>query len=39
MLPSEGFMSDNIIRMVVDLPAPFCPKNPYTSPSFTEKER
>jgi hypothetical protein len=25
--------------MVVDLPAPFCPRKPYTSPSCTEKER
>src|ERR1051325_4672360 len=27
------------MRIVVDLPAPFCPKKPYTSPLGTEKER
>jgi hypothetical protein len=39
MLPFVGRIKERIIRMVVDLPAPFCPRNPYTSPSFTENER
>jgi hypothetical protein len=31
-------MNPVIIRMVVDLPAPFGPRNPSTSPCATEKE-
>src|SRR5438874_13362854 len=33
--PAEGGMKPVIIRMVVDLPAPFGPRKPRTSPLFT----
>ncbi len=33
--PAEGVIKESNIRIVVDLPAPFCPRKPYTSPSFT----
>lgn len=39
MVPDVGRISVSNIRMVVDLPAPFCPRKPYTSPLGTEKER
>src|SRR5215211_5620164 len=39
MLPEVGAISVSNMRKVVDLPAPFCPRKPYTSPSFTVKER
>ena len=39
MLPVVGFISVNNIRMVVLLPAPFCPKKPYTSPLFTVNDK
>jgi hypothetical protein len=37
--PSVGEMKPAIIRMVVDLPAPFAPRKPRTSPGETEKLR
>src|SRR5215210_2371059 len=36
--PAEGGMNPVIIRMVVDLPAPFGPRKPSTSPFSTVKE-
>ena len=38
MAPSDGGMNPVIIRMVVDLPAPFGPRNPKTSPRSTVNE-
>ena len=35
--PADGAMKPAIMRMVVDLPAPFAPKKPSTSPGATEK--
>jgi transcription elongation factor GreB len=37
-LPSVGVMNPVIMRMEVDLPAPFGPRKPSTSPRSTEKE-
>src|SRR5207245_6258249 len=37
-LPSVGGMNPVIIRMVVDLPAPFGPRKPRTSPRSIENE-
>src|SRR5713101_9760386 len=37
-LPSVGGMKPVIIRMVVDFPAPFGPRNPSTSPRSTEND-
>src|SRR4051794_8496472 len=37
-LPSVGGINPVIIRMEVDLPAPFGPRKPRTSPRATEKE-
>src|SRR5437867_12557376 len=37
-LPSVGGMNPVIIRMVVDLPAPFGPRKPKTSPRSIENE-
>src|SRR5207247_1719766 len=37
-LPSVGGMNPVIIRMVVDLPAPFGPRKPNTSPRSIENE-
>ena len=39
MFPFDGAINVSNMRMVVDLPAPFCPRKPYTSPSCTVKER
>ena len=39
IVPVVGYTSVSSIRMVVDLPAPFCPRKPYISPSLTVKER
>ena len=36
--PLVGGMKPVIIRIVVDLPAPFGPRNPSTSPRSTENE-
>jgi len=33
--PADGAMKPAIMRMVVDFPAPFAPKNPSTSPGAT----
>ncbi len=38
MLPALGARKPVIIFMVVDLPAPFGPKNPSTSPAPTVNE-
>jgi hypothetical protein len=35
--PDVGASSPTIIRIVVDLPAPFGPKKPVTTPDGTEK--
>ena len=37
-VPDVGGRNPVIIRIVVDFPAPFGPRNPSTSPSLTEKE-
>ena len=37
-VPEVGGRNPVIIRIVVDFPAPFGPRNPRTSPSLTEKE-
>src|SRR5215472_9998651 len=37
-VPSEGGINPVIIRIVVDLPAPFGPRKPSTSPRSTENE-
>src|SRR6266704_4114880 len=37
-VPSVGGMKPVIIRMVVDLPAPFGPRKPNTSPRSTEND-
>src|SRR6266436_5259091 len=37
-VPALGGMKPVIMRMVVDLPAPFGPRNPSTSPLPTSKE-
>ena len=37
-VPAEGGMNPVIIRMVVDLPAPFGPRKPSTSPRSTVNE-
>ena len=37
-VPDVGGMKPVIIRMVVDFPAPFGPRNPSTSPFLTSKE-
>ena len=37
-VPAEGGMNPVIMRMVVDLPAPFGPRKPSTSPRSTENE-
>jgi len=34
-VPAVGGVSPQIIRIVVDLPAPFGPRNPNTSPAVT----
>jgi hypothetical protein len=34
-VPADGAMNPAIMRMVVDLPAPFAPRNPNTSPGLT----
>src|SRR5687768_14251493 len=39
MVPLVGLIKVSNILIVVDFPAPFCPRNPYTSPLLTEKER
>src|SRR4051812_45036001 len=39
MLPEVGGMNPVTMRMVVDLPAPFGPRKPRTSPRSTPKER
>src|SRR5262249_24696062 len=36
-VPEVGRSSPRIIRIVVDLPAPFGPRNPVTTPGFTWK--
>ena len=36
--PADGAMKPAIMRIVVDLPAPLAPRNPSTSPGFTENE-
>src|SRR5436305_1694344 len=38
IVPSEGGMNPVIIRIVVDLPAPFGPRKPSTSPRSTSNE-
>jgi hypothetical protein len=38
ILPSVGGIKPVIMRMEVDLPAPFGPRNPKTSPRSTENE-
>ena len=38
-VPAVGGVSPQIIRMVVDLPAPFGPRKPVTTPGWTTKER
>src|SRR5208283_1194575 len=38
-LPSVGARKPVIIRMLVDLPAPFGPRKPRTSPFSTENDR
>src|SRR5579871_2087162 len=38
MVPADGGMKPVIIRMVVDLPAPFGPRKPSTSPRSSENE-
>src|ERR1041384_4712063 len=37
-VPEEGGINPVIMRMVVDLPAPFGPRKPSTSPRSTENE-
>ena len=37
-VPAVGGMKPVIMRMVVDLPAPFGPRKPSTSPRSTENE-
>ena len=37
--PDVGRWTPNIIRIVVDLPDPFGPRNPVTRPGSTEKLR
>ena len=37
--PASGRSSPSIIRIVVDLPAPFGPRNPVTVPGRTSKLR
>src|SRR6202000_1298625 len=37
--PASGASNPKIIRIVVDLPAPFGPRKPVTRPGWTEKER
>src|SRR5512138_1459523 len=37
-LPEVGRSSPHSMRMVVDLPAPFAPRKPKISPSFTARE-
>src|SRR4029077_17906081 len=37
--PAVGASRPRIIRMVVDLPAPFGPRKPVTLPGFTSKDR
>src|SRR4051812_37369998 len=39
MLPEVGGMNPVTMRIVVDLPAPFGPRKPRTSPRSTPKER
>ncbi len=36
-VPDVGFSSPHIMRMAVDLPAPFAPRNPKISPRSTAK--
>ncbi|SLI22074.1 Uncharacterised protein [Mycobacteroides abscessus subsp. abscessus] len=38
-VPAVGVSSPRIIRIVVDLPAPFGPRKPVTCPGFTVKVR
>ena len=39
MLPEVGGMKPVTMRIVVDLPAPFGPRKPSTSPRSTENDR
>src|SRR5215204_89615 len=38
-VPAVGFNKPHIMRIVVDLPAPFAPRKPKISPCFTENDR